>query len=196
MKQFFGLVALCGLLLPSVALAQNAPPPMQRPDMAGMKQVMEQVESIHRAERTQVLAALTPAHRALLARIVGEMAIAATPDHKAAAARLDAALSSSEKSAVLAANKTAMTQMHDAMHAMMAKMPRPQGSAGPHPMWKHRERHTPSAGEVALMVATGYGGEHGRIPFGPPPSGMMRYHDGPGMQGPPGQPPAPAPANT
>src|SRR5579872_1719358 len=99
MKQFFGLIALCGLLLPSVALAQAAPPPMQHPDMAGMKQVFEQVERIHRAERTQVLAALTPAHRELVARIVGEMAIAANPDHKAAAARLDSALSASEKSA-------------------------------------------------------------------------------------------------
>lgn len=193
MKQFFGLVALCGLLLPSVALAQNAPPPMQqRPDMAGMKQVFEQVERIHRAERTQVLAALTPAHRELLARTVGEMAVVADPDHKAAAARLDAVLSPGEKSAVLAAHTSAMTQMHDAMHAMMASMPPPQGS--PRPPRHDHERAKPSAGEVVLMVATGHGGEHGGMPFPPPGPGMMRYHDGPGMQGPP--PPAPMPANT
>ncbi len=191
MKRTFALVALCALALPSVALAQSAPPsmPMRHPNMAGMRQVFEQVEKIHRAERTQILAALSPAHRALLASIVGNMAIAVNPDHKAAAARLDAALSPSEKNAVLAAHKTAMTQAHDAMHAMMAKMPpRPEGSAGPHPMWKHREHHSPSAGEVVLMVATGHGGEHGRMPFGPPPSGMQRYHNGP--------PPAPAPANS
>jgi hypothetical protein len=196
MKQFFGLVALCGLLLPSVALAQAAPPPMQQhPDMAGMKQVFEQVERIHRAERTQVLAALTPAHRELLARIVGEMAIAANPDHKAAAARLDSALSANEKNAVLAAHTTAMTQARNAMHEMMANMPRPQGSAGPRPRWHEHEHGNPTAGEVVLMVASGHG-EHGEMPFGPPPPGMMRYHNGPGMQGPPGAPPAPAPANT
>jgi len=195
MKRTFALAALCALLLPSVALAQSAPPsmPMRHHDMAGMKQVFEQVEKIHRAERAQVLAALSPAHRELLANIVGHMAISTTPDHKAAAARLDAALSPSEKSAVLAAHTSAMTQMRNAMHAMMAKrMPQPQGSAGPHPMWKHRERHKPTAGEVVLMVATGHGGEHGIMPFGPPPPGTMRYHNGPGMQGPPGQPPAPA----
>jgi len=187
MKQFFAVVALCALLLPSVALAQSAPPSMpMHPDMAGMKQVFEQVEKIRRAERAQVLAALSPAHRELLAHIVGDMAIATNPDHKAAAGRLDAALSASEKSAVLAAHKTAMTQMDDAMHAMMAKrMPPPQGSAGPNPGWIHRERHTQTAGEVVLIVATGHGEEHGRMPFPPGPPGMMRY-----------QPPAPMPANT
>lgn len=188
----FALAALCALLLPSVALAQSAPPmPMQHPDMAGMKQVFEQVEKIHRAERAEVLAALSPAHRELLASIVGNMAIAANPDHKAAAARLDAALSQSEKSAVLGAHTSAMKQMHDAMHAMMANK---QG--GPNPQAPKRRHHTLTAGQVVLMVTAGHGEEHGRMPFGPPPPGMMRHHNGPGMQGPPGQPPAPAPANT
>jgi len=193
MKQFFAAVALCVLLLPSVALAQSAPPPPmppQRPDMAGMRQVFEQVEKIHRAERTQVLAALSPAHRELLASIVGNMAIAANPDHKAAAARLDAALSPSEKSAVLAAHTSATTQMHDAMHAMMLKRQAAHGAQGTRGAKRpHRQHHTPTAGELVLMIASGHGG----MPFGPPPPGMMRDHNGPPMQGPP---PAPAPAST
>jgi hypothetical protein len=160
--------------------------------MAGFKQMHDQAERIHRAERTQVLAALTPAHRALLASIVGNMAIAANPDHKAAAARLDAALSPAEKSAVLAAHKTAMTQMHDAMQAMMAQMPQPQGSPRPHPTWQHREHHTASAGELVLTITSGHGGPHGMPFMGRPPE-MQRYHNGPGMQGPP---PPPAPAST
>jgi hypothetical protein len=193
MKQFFALVALCTIALPSVALAQSSPPPMgPRPNMAGFKQMHDQAERVHRAERAQVLAALTPAHRELLANIVGNMAIAANPDHKAASARLDAALSPGEKSAVLAAHKTAMTQMHDAMIAMRAQMPQPQGSPRPHPTWQHREHHTPTAGELVLMIATGHGGPHG-MPFMGQPPGMQRYHNGPGMQGPP---PAPAPAST
>ena len=194
MKRTFALAALFALLLPSVAQAQSAPPsmPMRHPDIA-RRQIFEQMEKIHRAERTQVLAALSPAHRQLLASIVGEMAIAENPDHKAAAARLDAALSPSEKNAVLAAHNAAMTQMHDAMHAMMMQMPKPQGSARPHPTWSGGERHTPTAGELALMVAMGHGGEYGRMPFPPGPPGMMRFHDGPGMQGPP---PPPAPAST
>jgi hypothetical protein len=173
MKQFFGAIALCALLLPSVALAQSAPPmPPQRPDMAGMRQVFEQVEKIHRAERTQVLAALSPAHRELLASIVGNMAIAANPDHKAAAGRLDAALSSSEKSAVLAAHTSAMTQMHDAMHAMMLKRQAAQGGQSMNrPKRQHGQRHAPTAGEVVLMVTSGHGEMHGRMPFGPPPPG-------------------------
>jgi hypothetical protein len=199
MKRFFALAALCAIALPSVALAQSAPPPMgPHPNMAGFKQMHEQLERIHRTERTQVLAALTPAHRALLASIVGNLAIAPDPDHKAAAARLDSALSPGEKSAVLAAHKTAMTQMHDAMHAMMAQMPQPQGSMHPRPA--RHERHTPSAGELVLMIASGHGGPHG-MPFMGPPPGMQRYHNGPGMQGPPGPgmqgpPPPPAPAST
>jgi hypothetical protein len=104
-------------------------------------------------------------------------------------------LSPSEKSAVLAAHTSAMTQMHDAMHAMMAKMPHPQGSAGPRPRRHNHEHGKPTAGGIVLMVATGHG-EHGRMPFPPPGAGMMRYHNGPGMQGPPGAPPAPAPVNT
>ncbi|HEY1728838.1 MAG TPA: hypothetical protein VGG22_10725 [Candidatus Baltobacteraceae bacterium] len=146
-----------------------------------------------------MLATLSPAHRELLASLVGNMAIAANPDHKAAAARLDAALSPSEKSAVLAAHTSAMTQMHDAMSAMMKQHQSAQGAqGGKRPAWGNRHRHKPSAGEIVLMVATGHGGEHGGMPFPPGPPGMMRYHNGPGMQGPPapGQPPAPAPASS
>jgi len=40
-----------------------------------------------------MLGALTPAHRALLAQIVGELAVAPVPDATTAAQRLDAALS-------------------------------------------------------------------------------------------------------
>lgn len=198
MKQFFGAVALCALLLPSAVLAQSAPPMMpHRPDMATMRAAFQQAEKIRHAERSQILAALSPAHRQLLASIVGNMAIAANPDYKAAAARLDAALSTTEKNAVLAAHTAALAQMRNAVHAMMQKHENAQGGQGmKRPQWVHRQRgkHTPTAGEIVLMVTSDHGGPHGRMPFGPPPGMMMRDHNGPGMQGPP--PGAPAPTNT
>ena len=199
MKKIFALATLCALGFPTVALGQTAPAPMPpRPEMSTrFKQFHDQMERAHRAERAQVLAALTPAHRALLANIVGEQAIAMSPDYKAAAARLDAALSPSEKSAVLAAHTTAMTQMRDTMRAMRDQMkpppgaPQPQGSM--RPRWRDRDgsaRHEPTAGEVVLMVAGAHAEMimHGMgMPPMPPGPGMMRYHN-PGMQGPPEQP--------
>ncbi len=47
-----------------------------------------------------MLAALTPAHRELLAKVVGELAISPDPNFDAAAARLDAALSPAEVQAL------------------------------------------------------------------------------------------------
>lgn len=56
----------------------------------------QKVTQEQRAFRQSMLAALTPAHRQLLAQIVGELAIAQNPDPQSATRRLNAALSPRE----------------------------------------------------------------------------------------------------
>jgi hypothetical protein len=195
MRKLVSLFVLSAFL-PSVALAQSPPPVGPPPNPAAFKQLHEKMEQIHRNLRSQVLGALTPAHRALLAHTVGDLAVAANPDPKAAAAKFDAALSASEKSAIQNAHKTAMTAMRQQMLAMRSQLhpqgPQPQHSTS---MRKHHERHEPSAGEIVLMVATM--GEHprGMPPFMGRPDGMRTYQRGGAPGGAP-PPPAPNPANT
>lgn len=180
------VTSLC--LSPAIAFAQagGAPPPPpgpqpgmmapHRPDAARMRQMGEQFERIHRAEREKILAALTPAHRALLASLVGQLAISAHPDYKAATGRLDAALNPGEKAAILAANTAAMTQMRTLFAQQRAQWQQShasqgqpsQGQSSQHAMRPGREHHrTPTAGAIAMMVAAGRGG---------PP--MMFHHRG------------------
>ena len=111
---------------PPQAVAPGAGPTMMKhhlpfspADMAKMKAQMATMEAAHKAVRAKILAALTPAHRALLADLVGQLAIAANPDPEAARAKLDAALSASEKTNILAIHNAAMAQMH----AMMPGIP-------------------------------------------------------------------------
>ena len=142
-------------LPPAVAFAQappGGPPPGGPPGMGGqhgdfskMRQVHEQMAQIERTERDAVLGALTPAHRELLARSIGELSVAQKPDPRAAAARLDAALTPGEKSAILSAHQTAMTQMHDVLSQAMKDQN--------HPRMQHERKHTPTAGEIAMRVA-------------------------------------------
>jgi Spy/CpxP family protein refolding chaperone len=82
-----------------------------------MTQTHQQMEQLHAQARAKVLAALTPAHRALLAQIVGSLAIAPNPDPDAAAKQLNAALSPGEAQAVVSTHTAAMQQMHAIMTA-------------------------------------------------------------------------------
>lgn len=121
---------------------------------------MQQMETLHKQFRTQVLAALTPAHKQLYAQIVGNLAIAASPDPRAAAAQLDAALSASEKTTILNAHKQFASQMMVMRKQMLANHPRPKPSGSP---WPHHSRgshkpFTPDAGQILLAMAGGHDG--------------------------------------
>jgi hypothetical protein len=143
MKRFI-LMLMLAVAMPVAGLAQQ-PAPAGSPD--GRSQMRQQMMQMHQQFRSDVLGALTPAHRQLLAQTVGGLAIADNPDPKAAAATLDAALSASEKSAILAAAQ----KMHDQMKSMMPANPRPGWSPGP--------KGSPGMmdpGEILLMVS-GYG---------------------------------------
>jgi hypothetical protein len=197
MKYALGLLSLAFLLPSAAALADDATPPppppgASAPAAAGhrgfsdmrrdMRQNRAQFEKIMLQARSQMLGALTSQHRALLANLVGQLAIAPKPDPEAAAKRLDAALSPSESKAVLAAAENAHTQMRTLMGDGMREhhfgpdggrgpggmngpgRPEAMGSPGPGgpgngpPMQRHEHHMTRDAGRILLHLAS----------FGPP----------------------------
>lgn len=98
-----------------------------------MRQMHQQMGQIQTQARTQMLAALTPSHRALLASIAGRLAVAATPDYRAASQQLEAALSATEKQTILTAEKNSRAQMRTLMQQARAQMPSPPPGASPRP---------------------------------------------------------------
>jgi hypothetical protein len=171
MKRLFLILSLA-FAVPAVALAQqdpgNSPSPQMRQQMHAN---FQQMETLHKQYRAQVLGALTPAHKQLYAQVVGNLAIAASPDPRAAASKLDAALSSSEKTAIINADKQFRTAMKTQMEQWRAAHPRPSPSGSPWPKRSRgpRQPRTPDAGRILLAMASG---GHGGM--------MMR---GPGMRG-------------
>jgi hypothetical protein len=113
----------------TVASAQTAP----SADRSAMRQMRQQMTQIRTQARTQMLGTLTPAHRTLLANVAGQLAVAATPNFRAAAQQLDTALSPTEKQAILAADTNARTQMRTAFQQMRSQMPSPPAGASPFP---------------------------------------------------------------
>ena len=177
MKRVFALALAVLFSVPLAAVAQTmepatappapaAPPPPPAgghgrwgpPDPARMEQfrkMHDQMATIHKAERAKMLAALTPAHRTLLANVAGQLAIATDPNPDAAAAKLDASLSSSEKATILKIHQDARAQMKSAMQQMETSMKPPSGAnyrygSGPSRMGK---RPPSDAGHILLMVA-------------------------------------------
>jgi hypothetical protein len=159
-------VAACGL----PAMAQT-PAPGPTPNAAmrqQFRQMRTQMQQIHSAERSQMLQALTPSHRQLLASIAGQLATSATPDYRAAVQRLDGALTSSEKQAILAAAQSARSKQRSLFESMRSQFEqshpnmhvrRMEPSSGMH-------RHAPDAGAMLLRTMTG--GSNFGPRFGPP----------------------------
>jgi hypothetical protein len=75
-----------------------------------MGQVRAQLDQVRAQARSTALNALTPASRTLLSQVVGQLAVAATPDVNAAAKQLDAELTPREAKAILDAQNTLLTQ--------------------------------------------------------------------------------------
>jgi hypothetical protein len=166
---------------PAFGLAQTAAP-MQPPadftqsqmrqHMAIFQRFHERMERDHDAARAAMLSALSPAHRELLAHLVGQLAISVHPDHRAAAHELDTALSAREKAAILQEQGVAMQQMRSLMEQMRTQMQATmQGHHGMMQMrggvqhWQHGH-HTPDPGEILLRMTTN---EH-------PPMMLMTMH--------------------
>jgi hypothetical protein len=165
---------------PAASASPGAPPMMtheqMRAHMRIFRQFHDQAERLHDAARAAMLGALSAAHRSLLARIVGNLAVSAHPDRHAAARQLDGALSAREKHYILNEARyvkdqmqTLMGHMRSQMMSMMTRQQR-QGMATMHAhmhgrtmmgRWQHHG--APDAGEILLQFATN---EH-------PPMGMQ-----------------------
>jgi hypothetical protein len=117
-------------------------------------QMMAAMKKAHDTAKTSALAALTASHRATVQTIVAQLAANKTGDRRAAgsaaAAKIDALLSSSEKAGVLAAEK----QMHTTMRASMqaAMKARMGANAATHSPWPHpsMKPRTPDAGRALI----------------------------------------------
>jgi hypothetical protein len=188
MKKLLLLFSLLAFV-PAFAFAQAQPPPgpggapWPGRDSGQMRQNMQQIAAMHKQFRAKILGALTPAHRNLLASLAGQLAVSTSPDPKAAIQKLDAALTSGEKQAILNAAQSFMSQQRAMREQAIAKMraanpnmPSPR----PRPSGMERVRHTPDAGALLFMIATGgpgMMGQHGGFmharEFGAP-GGFMR----------------------
>lgn len=145
MKQVLTIAFAAALAaMPVASFAQAGPgaPNISR----DFEQLHTQMQQIHNAERAQILAALTPAHKALVASVIGQLAISATPDYEAAAKRLDAALSGAERQGILNAAQTARTRSMAIMQSA-----NPDRMAG-EPV---RTMQQPDAGHILLGLAGG-----------------------------------------
>jgi hypothetical protein len=159
------------------------------------------------SSRARLFGSVTPAHRRLVAQIIGELAISPKPDAKAAAAQIDAALSSSEKKAVIASNVAARAQMaslrkqNEALRAqeaafrkhimserIAAGLPAPQtpmaqqGAIAPHPGWGNQSgQHSHKRSGHGMKTRTPDAGWYLVVAaqFGPHMHGMMGH----GMRG-------------
>ncbi|MDQ6933365.1 MAG: hypothetical protein M3160_09365 [Candidatus Eremiobacteraeota bacterium] len=115
-KLALATLAVAAILLPSVARAQTAPTPQ-------MQQIHQNMMQLHRQARSSVLAALTPAHRALLSQVVGRLATDPNPDVAGAARTLDAALTPAESQTIVRIAANTHTQARQLMQQAFAQMP-------------------------------------------------------------------------
>lgn len=160
-----GLVAaLAAASVP--ALAQDAPPTPSAAMRQQFQQMHTQMEQIHSAERSQILGALSPAHKTLLANVVGQLATSVNPNFDAAAQQLDNALSSGEKTAILNAAQNARTKQRALMQSMRSQMPGGPQGMGPGGMMEHHgtppsgmagARRAPDAGRILLGLSMPHG---------------------------------------
>jgi hypothetical protein len=159
MKYLSPLALALAVTAGGTALAQVAPPqgmpPTPSPQMRQQfRQMRSQMQQIRTGERSQILSALSPAHRTLLANVVGQLATSVNPDFRGAASRLDSALSAAEKNAIVNAFNNARSKQRALFESMRSQFPRPSGMPS-HPPRENseRQRRTPSAGALLLRMA-------------------------------------------
>ena len=193
------LVAFALVLAPLMGAAQDAPPPGgPPPDAAGptgtpdpqrladMERVRAQMTHLHTQTRTQMLAALTPQHRAALATLIGQAAISNAPDEAAVAQRIDGILSRPEAQNVISLAASERVNARNVMEAARAQF---AATLSPAEQAKMKDREaqdaahrserpafTPDAGRELLRTMLGFAdggprgtdGTHGFGPGGPP----------------------------
>jgi hypothetical protein len=166
------ILSIALFALPCVAAAdQNGatPSPQMRQAFATMQQARAKTELLHAQARIAALNALTPAHRTLLAQVVGQLAIAPNPDVAGAARSIDNALTQNEGRSILNIASSLESQSRQIMEAahqqMMAANPNgPQGRGGPwmggagmpgyHQGMQGAQRVENDPGMILLMMST------------------------------------------
>ena len=146
---------------------------------SGARLEMRQVLNDQRNLRSELLAVLSPAHRMLLGQIVGELAVAAEPDLPREAARINAALTSTEIEGVTRIERdheSAMLRRFAAMAAVESR-PMPMLASGAGAV----SRATPPNGPMP------YGSDAGSILVRTAAGGMLlppqaMFEDGPGRR--------------
>ncbi len=143
-----------------------------------MRATREQMRQLREQTRTQMLAGLTAQHRAQLATLVGQFAIAPNPDPHALEKQIDALLSRGEAQNIVNLATAERTNSRNLMDAARAQY---EASLTPDQLAKLKEReqkmeafraeheHTASApdpGRELLHEMIAIGGEHGP-PGGP-----------------------------
>jgi hypothetical protein len=143
---FASLLFLAGMPAQGIAQTYASAPTVAS---AMQAQLLPKIRVLQRQARSRMLAALAPAHLALLSRIVGELAVEQNPDFDGAAKRLNAALSPAESRAVLAAESSKMTAVRSAVHNALT--PKRAGMRAS-PSYMRRAQET-NAGLVLLRSA-------------------------------------------
>jgi hypothetical protein len=171
---------------PVVAVAQTTPAttttttaPFGRPTLtpqqqAAMQQVRAQFQQQRLEMRASLLQALTPAHRTAVANVLGQLALTANPNPRAAAQALDAFLAPAEKQSILNIAATARNNMKVLMQqqraifsasltpAEQAKMAQRQAQRQAFMQSHPRTAYVPDAGSIVLRTLGTFGAEgHG-----------------------------------
>lgn len=128
---------------------------------------MQRFAAEQQAFRSQLIGALTPAHRALLAQIVGSLAIAPAPDLEGAARQLNAALSSGEAQNVVRLEQARESAALQAMQQLAAQSGAPQNYIG-------AARPPAGANRVYSTATAPFGGDAGSILLRTAAMGLMQ----------------------
>jgi hypothetical protein len=170
MRSFILALVLASVAAPAAALAQDAtggPPPGTAQQHALFDQVHQQIERLHEQSRAQMLGALTPAHKQLLAQVAGQLAISPNPDFAAAARRIDSALSPAESQSILRTHEAFRQQEHSVMDAAREQFEKTLTPDQQQQMQAHMEQHgkfgssgqhtMPQLTAGALLLMPGHG---------------------------------------
>lgn len=169
MKNLLPALVAAALFVSPLAVRADQPEAQANPAaIQAMQQAHAKMEQLHSQARLAMLNTLSPAQRAALAQVVGQLAIAPTPDLAAAAKQIDASLTPAQAKNILNIKASLHQQAHQVMQAlhqqMMSTMPSgaAHGQMGMTRMHSGNEQDQNDAGMILLKMAT-HSSEHGEF---------------------------------
>ena len=175
------LLSLVLAFAPAVAVAQTAPlptsggaPALNAQQQAALRQLRIQFQQSRLQTRARLLAALTPAHRAAVANIVGQLALTSNPNPHAAVQALDTILAPAERQSILniaaaeRANTQTLRQQQKAVFeetltaAERAQAAQREAQRQAYRQSHPRSLHVPDPGAIVLRTLGSFGSpDHG-----------------------------------